>query len=164
MPSNATTALVCPSRTKFVSWNVSHALRKSLIAVCLGWLAALPGCGSSQSSGRDQLVVVSQRLSGTWRVQTFTPEQQLEIPLQSLLNAELGQLVITFNNGGYTARGPGIDLTGRFQLTGGGGDLLEGIFYDSTGVGYRISGQFDGPVLRFRSYDAPWRGTGTMVR
>lgn len=157
-------APVCATHTNFVCWKVSHALRKLLIATSLSCVALLAGCGSSQGGGRDQLVVVSQRLSGSWRVQTFTPEQQLEIPLQSLLNAELGQLVITFNNGGYSAQGPGIDLTGRFQLTGGGGDLLEGIFYDSTGVGYRISGQFDGPVLRFRSYDAPWRGSGTMVR
>jgi hypothetical protein len=109
-------------------------------------------------------VVVSQRLNGSWRVQTFTPEQQLEVPLQSLLNAELGQLVITFSGDAYTAKGPGIDLAGRFKLVSGGGDLLDGIFYDSTGVGYRISGQFEGPVLRFRSYDSPWRGTGTMVR
>jgi hypothetical protein len=157
-------SLVCPARTKFVSWKVSHALRRKVTALAVCSFLGLSACGSSQSAGRDQLVVVSQRLNGTWRVQTFTPEQQLELPLQSLLNAELGQLVITFNNGGYSAKGPGIDLTGRFQLTSGGGDLLEGIFYDSTGVGYRISGQFEGPVLRFRSYDAPWRGTGTMVR
>ncbi|MFZ5895806.1 MAG: hypothetical protein ACOY0T_32415 [Myxococcota bacterium] len=144
---------------------MSPALRKALFTLLFALLSCLPGCGgSNQGSGRDQLVVVQQRLSGSWRVQTFTPEQQLELPLQSLLNAQLGNLVITFSQGSYTAKGVGIDLTGRFQLLTGGGDLLEGIFYDSTGVGYRISGQFEGPVLKFRSYDAPWRGTGTMVR
>jgi len=142
-----------------------HLLRPWFLALALGLpVCSLSGCGSGQATGRDQLVVVSQRLSGSWRVQTFTPEQQLEAPLQGLLNAELGQLVITFAGDSYTAKGPGIDLAGRFQLQSGGGDLLEGLFYDSTGVGYRISGRFDGPVLNFRSYDSPWRGSGTMVR
>ncbi|HET9930394.1 MAG TPA: hypothetical protein VFQ35_06900, partial [Polyangiaceae bacterium] len=115
---------VCAVQTKPVWWNVSPALRKSLLAFALtACSAGVVGCGSNQSQGRDQLVVVSERLGGSWRVQTFTPEQQLELPLQSLLNAELGQLIITFGNGGYTAKGPGIDIAGRFQLTGGGGDL-----------------------------------------
>ncbi len=148
---------------KPVGWPV--LLRKPLLALAMaGVCAGSSACGPKPSQGRDQLIVVNERLGGSWRVQTFTPEQALELPLQGLLNAELGQLIITFGNGSYTAKGPGIDINGRFQLTGGGGDLLEGVFYDSTGVGYRISGQFDGAVLRFRSYDAPWRGSGTMVR
>lgn len=161
----STKSLVCPPQMKPVWWDVSLLLRKSLLVLALGTcISSVSACGSQTSQGRDQLVVVTERLGGSWRVQTFTPEQQLELPLQGLLNAELGQLIITFGNGSYTAKGPGIDIAGRFKLTGGGGELLEGIFYDSTGVGYRISGQFDGPVLRFRSYDAPWRGSGTMVR
>ncbi|MGC4090629.1 MAG: hypothetical protein QM756_22705 [Polyangiaceae bacterium] len=143
---------------------MTSSLRESLIALALACVLPLPGCGGAQTPGPDQLVVVGQRLNGSWRVQTFTPEQQLELPLQSLLNAELGQLVITFGSGSYNAKGPGIDLTGRFQLTSGGGDLMEGLLYDSTGVAYRISGRFEGPTLYFRSYDSPWRGTGTMVR
>lgn len=158
-------ALVCSAQMKPVLWEVSLPLRQSLAAFVLGTcISTLAGCGPKQNQGRDQLVVVTERLGGSWRVQTFTPEQQLELPLQGLLNAELGQLIITFGNGTYTAKGPGIDLAGRFKLTGGGGELLEGLFYDATGVGYRISGQFEGPILRFRSYDAPWRGSGTMVR
>jgi hypothetical protein len=31
-------------------------------------------------------------------------------------------------------------------------------------VAYRVSGQFDGTLFRFRSYDAPWRGQGTLER
>jgi hypothetical protein len=103
-------------------------------------------------------------MSGTWRVQSFTPEDRLEAPLQSLLDIELGQLTITFSADSYTARGPGVDVTGRFKLDSGEGDLLSGALYDSTGVGYRISAAFEDGVLKFRSYDSPWRGSGTLLR
>jgi hypothetical protein len=109
-------------------------------------------------------MVATQRLQGKWRVQTFVPEAQLEAPLQGLLAAELGQLTLTFTGSDYNAVGPGINVTGRFQLQTAEGELLSGSFIDSTGVAYRVSGQFDGQLFRFRSYDSPWRGQGTLER
>lgn len=97
-------------------------------------------------------------------MQTFVPEAQLEAPLQGLLNAELGQLTVTFTGTDYTAVGPGINIAGRYQLQSAANDLLSASFIDSSGVAYRVSGQFDGALFRFRSYDAPWRGTGTLER
>jgi hypothetical protein len=125
---------------------------------------ALTACGSKQSSGPDSVVVATQRLQGKWRVQTFNPEAQLEAPLQGLLSAELGQMTVTFTGSDYAAVGPGINITGRFQLQTAGNDLVSGSFFDSTGVAYRVSGQFDGSLFRFHSYDAPWRGEGTLER
>jgi hypothetical protein len=124
----------------------------------------LGACGSKQGTGTDGIVVATQRLQGKWRVQTFVPEAQLEAPLQSLLSAELGQLTVTFTGSDYTAVGPGINITGRFELQSAQNDLLSASFFDSTGVAYRVSGQFDGARFRFRSYDAPWRGEGSLER
>lgn len=110
------------------------------------------------------MLVAGQRLQGTWRVQSFTPESPLEAPLQSLLNAELGQLTVTFTGSNYSAVGPGIDISGRFEIQNAGGDILSGTFYDQTGVAYRVSGQFDGPRFLFHSYDSPWLGSGVLQR
>jgi hypothetical protein len=110
------------------------------------------------------MLIANQRLQGRWRLQTFTPEAALEAPLQGLLSAELGQLVLTFTGSDYTAVGPGINLSGRFTIQSAENDFLNGTFYDQTGVGYRISGQFDGALFRFHAYDSPWLGSGTLQR
>lgn len=124
----------------------------------------LPACGSKQNSGSDGVVVATQRLQGKWVLKTFVPESQLEAPLQGLLNAELGHLTVTFAGADYTAVGPGINITGRVRIDSAENDLFSGAFIDATGVAYRVSGQFDGAIFRFRSYDAPWRGQGTLER
>jgi hypothetical protein len=126
---------------------------------------AVSACGSKQSGGGPSgVLVATQRLQGNWRVVAFVPEAQLEVPLQGLLNAELGQLTVSFNGSNYTAVGPGINVSGRYQLDTAEGELLSGSFFDSTGVAYHLSGQFQGTQFGFRSYDSPWRGTGTLQR
>lgn len=109
-------------------------------------------------------MVAAQRLQGQWRVQSFVPESALEPPLQGLLNAQLGQLTVTFTGSDYTAIGPGINVSGRYQLQTAANDLVSASFIDSTGVAYRVSGRFDGPLFRFHSYDSPWRGDGVLER
>jgi hypothetical protein len=137
---------------------------RSLLVFALFFGGALPACGPKQSSGADGVLVATQRLQGRWRVKTFVPESQLEAPLQGLLNAELGQLTVTFTGSDYTAVGPGINISGRYQLQTAANDLVSASFIDSTGVAYRVSGQFDGALFRFHSYDSPWRGDGTLER
>jgi hypothetical protein len=125
---------------------------------------ALPACGSKQGAGTDGVLVATQRLQGKWLVKTFVPESPLEAPLQGLLTAELGHLTVTFSGADYTAVGPAINVTGRLRIDSAEGNLMSGAFIDATGVAYRVSGQFDGALFRFRSYDAPWRGEGTLER
>jgi hypothetical protein len=143
--------------------SLPHCRYFAAVALALG-LLPLPACGSTQSRGPSSIVAASQRLQGKWRVQTFTPEAPLEAPLQGLLTAELGQLMVTFTATDYTAIGPGINVTGRLTIQTAEGDFLTGTFFDQTGVGYRISGQFDGMLFRFHTYDSPWRGEGTLER
>ena len=96
---------------------------------------------------------------------SFVPESPLEAPLQGLLNAELGQLIVTFTGNDYTAAGPAIHITGRIRLHTAANDLVSASLIDATGVAYRLSGRFDGTTLfRFHSYDSPWRGDGTLER
>ena len=75
---------------------------------------------------------------------------------------------MTFNSSGQltspTTPITGINITGRFQIQSAEGDFFQGTLFDQTGVGYRTSGQFDGKLFRFHSYDAPWRGDGILER
>ncbi len=112
----------------------------------------------------NALVATEQRLQGDWRVTAFTPESALEAPLQGLLNAQLGGMTVSFTGPQYRATGPGLDIQSRVELKTSGNDLFDGVLYDSTGVGYRVSGQFEGATVRFRSYESAWRGTGTLQR
>ncbi len=139
-------------------------VRRYFCLIAAAALLTLPSCGSKQSQGANTVLVANQRLQGKWRLQTFTPEATLEAPLQGLLAAELGQLLVTFTGSDYTAVGPGINLSGRFTIQSAQNDILNGTFYDQTGVGYRISGQFDGKLFRFHAYDSPWRGSGVLER
>lgn len=135
-----------------------------LAVAVIGGASLLSACGSKQKSGPDSIVVAGQRLQGQWRVTAFTPESALDPPLQGLLQAELGQMTVTFTGSNYNAVGPGMNITGRFQIQSAEGDFLNGTFFDQTGVGYRTSGQFDGKLFRFHAYDTPWRGQGILER
>ncbi|HET9959381.1 MAG TPA: hypothetical protein VFQ61_33050 [Polyangiaceae bacterium] len=121
-------------------------------------------CQRQASRGPDKVLVAGQRLQGTWVLVSFKPEKPLEAPLQGLLDAQMRMLRISFDNSSYKAVGVGLNVQGRFQVLSAEGDLFSGTMYDPTGVGYRVSGQFDGQQFHFASYDAPWRGTGLMER
>ena len=135
-----------------------------MAATCLASSIALSACGGSQSAARDPVAEANQRLQGSWRVQSFTPEAMLEPPLQSLLNAQLGTLTVVFEGEAFAATGPGVTMNGRVQILSAEGDVLTGTLFDATGVGYRVAGQFQGSMFHFRSHDAPWRGTGVLQR
>jgi len=106
----------------------------------------------------------NQRLGGAWRLQSFSPSVPLDLPLQGVLSAELGQLIVTFDHGQYSAVGPGVNLSSRYEITSAAGDQLSLVLYDAHNVGYHFSAQFAGKILQFQSNDKPWIGFGTFER
>jgi len=89
----------------------------------------------------------------------------LDLPLQAVLSAELGQLIVTFNQGQFTAVGPGVNnFGGRYEVTSASGEQLALVLYDSQGVGYHFTAQFMGKELQFQSNDKPWTGMGSLER
>jgi len=118
-------------------------------------------CGSA-STPADSVLSANQRLGGAWRLQSFTPSMPLDLPLQAVLSGELGQLLVTFNQGQFSAVGTAVNLNGRYEVTSASGDMLSLIVYDAHNVGYHFSAQFVGKVLHFQSNDKPWIGVGTL--
>ncbi len=119
------------------------------------------GCGSANMPA-DSEGSANQRLGGAWRLQSFSPSVSLDLPLQAVLSAEIGQLIVTFNQGQFSAVGPGVNFTGRYQVASASGDQLSLVLYDTQNVGYHFSAQFAGKVLQFQSNDKPWVGVGTF--
>jgi len=147
-----------------VRFNVKPWTIGCFVALCaFGSLSS--GCGGSKpADGPGSVASAGQRLQGDWRVKTFVPESALEAPLQGLLSAQLGAMTVNFVGDQYHASGPGMDIHGRYELKTAGNDLFDGIVYDASNVGYRVTGQFQGRALEFRSYDSAWRGSGTLER
>ena len=131
-----------------------------LVLGCLGSLA----CGGSQSSAVDPATAASQRLQGNWRLLSFQPSLAMEEPIKGLLDAQMQALTLSFSGGEYTAAGPGVNTSGRYQITSAQGDSLSGRVYDRAGAGYGVSGQFVGSQFRFTSEDSPWAGFGVLER
>lgn len=128
----------------------------SLVATACG--------GGTSSQAQSPTSAAQQRLQGDWQLLTFAPTLQLEMPLQSLLDAQLRALTITFGAGTFTAAGPGVDTVGRYEITSAAGDSLSGRLYDRAGAGYGITGQFVGTQLHFTSTDSPWAGRGVLEK
>jgi hypothetical protein len=144
--------------------NVASRSAKVLIfaGLCLTTLL-LPACGSN-STPADSVVSANQRLGGSWRLQTFSPATPLDLPLQAVLSGELGQLIVTFNQGTFSAAGPGLNFNGRYEITSASGEMLSLLLFDPQGVGYHFAAQFVGDELHFQSTDKPWVGVGTFKR
>ena len=123
-------------------------------------------CGSAKTTGPDPVLRANQQLEGQWLLREFTPQASLEAPLAQLLSTQFGTLVVKFSGGQFTATGPGVSARGRYQLTipDVGDGAIDAILYDSEGVPHHVSARFDGPLIRFRSLDTPWAGTGTLER
>ena len=126
--------------------------------------AAFVACGGAASAPANSFATVNQRLTGSWRLQSFGPEVPLDLPLQAVLTAELGQLVVTFNQSQFSALGPGVNYNGRYVVTSAEGEQLQAILYDPQGVAYHFSAQFAGNLLHFHIDDKPWAGVGALQR
>jgi hypothetical protein len=121
-------------------------------------------CGGSERSPVDATAEASQRLQGNWRLLSFKPSLALEEPIKGLLDAQMSALTLAFSNGEFTATGPGVNTSGRYQIDSAKGDLLSGRVFDRAGAGYGISGEFVGSQFRFTSQDSPWSGQGVLER
>lgn len=106
----------------------------------------------------------NQRLGGSWRLLRFAPSDPLDLPLQAVLTAEQGQLIVTFSQGQFTAVGPGVNVTGRYEVTSATGDQVSLIMYDPQNVPRNFSAQFVDSSLHFQSIDKPWTGFGEFAR
>jgi hypothetical protein len=140
-------------------------LRSGGFLVLGSWLLAAPllvACGATASGPTNSVAAANQRLAGSWRLQSFGSEVSLDLPLQAVLAAEVGQLIVSFNQGEYTAVGPGVNVAGRYDVTGIDGDLLQVTVYDAQGVGYHFAAQFSGNLLHFHIDDKPWAGVGAL--
>jgi hypothetical protein len=135
-----------------------HASSLLITALCLA------ACGGSERAPVDSAAAASQRLQGDWRLLSFEPSLAVEEPIKGLLDAQLKTLTISFSNGEFTATGPSVNTTGRYQINDAQGDSLNGRVFDRAGAGYGVSGQFLGSQFRFTSQDSPWAGQGVLER
>jgi hypothetical protein len=120
--------------------------------------------GESKTPPQSAAGVANQRLQGNWRLLSFTPSLALEEPLRGFVEAQLKTLTISFANGEFTATGPGVNTSGRIEISQAEGDSLTGRVYDRAGAGYGVAGQFIGQQFRFVSQDPPWGGNGVLER
>lgn len=125
---------------------------------------SLLACGGQQSAPVDATTAASQRLQGNWRLLSFQPSLAMEEPIKGLLQAQMQALTISFSGGEYTAAGPGVNTSGRYQIMSAQADSLTGKVFDRAGAGYGVSGQFVGSQFRFSSEDSPWAGFGALER
>jgi hypothetical protein len=137
---------------------------KQSAAVVLISLVSLSGCGGQSNQPTDPSAAASQRLQGDWHLVGFAPSLALDPLLKGLLDAQLQTLNINFANGQFTAVGPGVDTSGRYEITNASGDSLSGRVYDRAGAGYGITGTFMGNQFQFTSTDSPWTGNGVLER
>lgn len=162
--SSAPLSLIAPSQARAYRSCVGIRTAKLvfLAKLCLA-TPLLVGCASKTTTA-DGVAGANQRLGGAWRLERFTPSVPLDLPLQAVLSAELGQLIVTFNQGKFTAVGPGVNFGGRYEVTSASGEQLALILYDEQGVGYHFTAQFMNQELQFQSNDKPWTGMGSFVR
>lgn len=132
----------------------------------MAWLSAatplLGACAKEGNSAASSVLAANQRLGGAWKLQSFAPLVALDLPLQAVLGAEIGTLLVTFNQGQFSAVGPGVNFAGRYEVTSASGDQLALVLYDPQNVGYHFTAQFAGNLLHFQSNDKPWVGFGAL--
>jgi len=134
---------------------------KILVLGC-SLLAAPLAVGCATQSPANSVANANQRLAASWRLQSFAPMVPLDLPLQAVLSAEIGTLVVTFSQGQFSAVGPGVNFSGRYEVRSANGDQLQLVLMDPQGVTYHFSAQFAGNLLHFESADKPWAGYGAL--
>ena len=140
----------------------------SRVASCLvvALLLSLPiACGSSQTASQAELTKrADQRLNGGWMLTSFTPDQDFEPAVASLVQAQFGTLRIDVANGQFTATGTALSTARRYRILGVQGERVSLVIEEPSGVGYDVLAEFRGNELYFDSQTTPWRGRGTLKR
>jgi hypothetical protein len=138
--------------------------RRSLLPLLL--VGTLAGCGGSQTSDPvpDDLGRAADRLQGEWVLTAFQPAQQLEPMLQTLLAAQIDNLVVTMRAGTMSVRGTGVQADRTYRIVQATSDGFSAEVSDQTGVTYQVTGEFMGLDLAFSTHTAPWQGTGRLHR
>ena len=134
--------------------------------LALGWIAA--SCSRDQGPPRDAraeaTASAAQRLQGRWLLQSFQPVARLDFAVQALLNAQIGQLMVEVSGMNMSMRGPGVAVQRTYRIDEAYSDHVQLMVFDSYGVGFRATGDFNGNTLLFAGTEAPWAGRGTLVR
>jgi predicted small secreted protein len=143
---------------------MSRLVPPALVAVC----TVMASCSREQGPPRDAraeaAASAAQRLQGRWLLQSFQPAQQLDFALQTLLAAQIGQLVVEVNGLNMFIRGAGVAVQRTYRVDEAYGEHLQLMVFDRYGVGFRAVGDFQGNSLAFAGTEAPWAGRGTLVR
>jgi hypothetical protein len=139
-------------------------IRCKQLIVLAGLILTMPSVVACGAAGvpANSVATATQRLGGAWRLQSFAPIVPLDLPLQAVLGAEVGTLLVTFNQQQFSAVGPGVNFSGRYEVASASGDQLTLVLYDGANVGYHFFGQFSGNLLHFQSNDKPWVGFGAL--
>jgi hypothetical protein len=153
--------VACRESAAYLRGVVSRFARVLLVVGSVLGAPLAVGCGAGQTQA-GSVANANQRLSASWRLQSFAPVVPLDLPLQAVLGAEVGQLIVTFNQGQFTAVGPGVNMTGRYEVKSAEGDQLTLMVYDPQGVAHYFTAQFAGNLLHFESTDKPWAGYGAL--
>lgn len=107
----------------------------------------------------------AQRLQGRWLLQAFQPARPLDFALQTMLNAQIGQLVLEVNGLNMFMRGPGVAVQRTFRIDEAYAEHLQMTVFDSYGVGFRTFGDFNGNnTIIINGNEAPWVGRATLTR
>lgn len=130
--------------------------------------ALMASCSREKGPPRDAraeaAASAAQRLQGRWLLQSFQPAAQLDFALQTLLNAQIGQLTMEVNGMNMSIRGPGVAVQRTYRIDEAYSEHLQMMVFDSYGVGFRAFGDFVGNTLIINGTEAPWVGRGTLVR
>jgi hypothetical protein len=143
-------------------------MRKFVLPALFAVGAMVAACSRDQGPPRDaraeSAASAAQRLQGRWLLQAFQPAAPLDFALQTMLNAQIGQLVLEVNGLNMSMRGPGVAVQRTFRIDEAYGEHLQMTVFDSYGVGFRTFGDFAGNTVIINGNEAPWVGRATLVR
>lgn len=151
-----------------INGRTPKSLGLAVAVACAVGLFAGAGCKGAQSSPGDvtqqSIAFTQQRLRGTWTLVSFTPEVPLEQSLQAFLQLQFGRMKITVDGDKLTAQGLGIQTQRRIAVRSGYADHFDAVIYDSFGVGYETSNDFQGEQVLSQIVTLPWRGKAVLTR
>ena len=133
-------------------------------ALAAGALACHSGGGEIRDARAESAQLATQRLQGTWVLQSFQPVVPLEGALQLLLAAQVGRFAVAFNGQYVDARGPGLTVRRSYKVEEAYGDRFRATVYDDQGIGQASSCEFTHEGLVVDGMESPWRGRALFRR